>query len=126
MRYKCNTKTCKDYPYYGGRGILVLEDFNSFECFLEWSLSNGYRSGLTLDRIDNDYHYTPSNCRWVSRKTQSRNTRRNKYFTIDGVTKLQEDWIQDSPIKKDTIISRLRLGWSPKAAFFAPVQKRSL
>jgi hypothetical protein len=64
------------YENYGGRGIKICEEWkNSRIAFLEWALSNGYKEGLTIDRIDNDGDYEPSNCRWVDYYTQSENKR---------------------------------------------------
>jgi hypothetical protein len=75
MKQRCNNKNNKNYSYYGGRGISICEQWNNFTNFKEWAISNGYKTGLTIDRINNDGNYEPSNCRWVNMKTQVRNTR---------------------------------------------------
>ena len=72
---------CKDYNEYGGRGITICDDWkNDFKSFYDWSMSNGYEEnkGLSIDRIDNDENYEPSNCRWVTRTIQCRNQRIQK------------------------------------------------
>jgi len=84
MRERCNSEKAAKYKFYGGRGISVCEEWNnSFENFYHWAMNNGYnqnakRGECTLDRIDNNGNYEPSNCRWVDMKTQANNTRRNK------------------------------------------------
>lgn len=81
------------YKNYGGRGIVMCEEWksNSFE-FYKWAINNGWKEGLTIDRIDNEGNYCPENCRWVDMKTQNRNTRRNIYITYNGETKCMAEW----------------------------------
>ena len=85
MKYRCYTKTCKRYNDYGGRGIVIckewLEDFLSFK---KWAEENGYNENLTIDRIDNNGNYEPSNCRWITKEEQQRNKRNNVFYCIDG------------------------------------------
>lgn len=73
---RTNNKYNKGYCNYGGRGISICDDWkNSFMSFYNWAIENGYKEGLSIDRINNDGNYEPSNCRWTTRATQSRNTR---------------------------------------------------
>ena len=73
---KCNNKKNKDYKYYGARGITVCDEWkNDFMAFYNWCINNGYRNGLTIDRINNDGNYEPGNCRFTTRFKQLENTR---------------------------------------------------
>ena len=73
-----------DYLNYGGRGITICDEWkNDFMSFYTWAMENGYEEnkGLSIDRIDNDGNYEPSNCRWTTRTIQSRNQRMQKNNT---------------------------------------------
>lgn len=77
MKNRCFYTNSNCFDDYGGRGIKVCDEWkNSFEKFQDWSMSNGYSDNLTIDRINNDGNYEPSNCRWVSMKEQCSNRRK--------------------------------------------------
>jgi hypothetical protein len=74
-----------------------------------------------LDRVDNDGDYTPENCRWVTRKENCRNTRRNVLLTIDGVTKPLIHWCEERGLDYQMVIQRVRdYGYSEKDALNVP------
>lgn len=96
MKNRCYIKSNQEYENYGGRGIKVCDEWlgeNGFSNFYDWSIKNGYKKGLTIDRINNDGNYEPSNCRWITRKEQSKNTSRNLYITYKGETHLLCEWV---------------------------------
>ena len=75
MRGRCYTKSNPDYQYYGGKGIVVCNEWNDYLEFKKWSILNGYKlnENLQIDRKDGNKNYEPSNCRWVDAKTNQRN-----------------------------------------------------
>jgi len=76
MLARCRNSNVKSYKYYGGKGVEVCTDWETYENFRSWALSNGYKSNLTIDRINPFGNYEPQNCRWIPRSKQAA-TRRN-------------------------------------------------
>ena len=113
----------KKYNRYGGRGIMLCDEWNnSFESFYIWAMCNGYKKGLSIERVNNDGNYEPNNCVWATAMEQAQNTRRNKYLVYGGETKSVSQWARDKGIHKNTLLWRLNNGWSVSAALTTPVR----
>jgi hypothetical protein len=85
MMTRCYNPNTLNFKSWGGKGIKVCEEWVSDKMnFIDWSLKNGYKDDLTLDRIDYQKDYSPSNCRWISLKEQSRNKSNNKFVLVNG------------------------------------------
>lgn len=124
IRKRCTNKNCKAYSYYGGRGISVCERWNDFNNFYQ-DMKDDYKDDLTLDRIDSNGNYEPSNCRWVSVKHQNSNRRTNVFIEFNGETKTLAQWQKKTGVGYKTISNRIKAGWDIKDALFkSPMNKR--
>lgn len=108
MKLRCNLKTRKDWAAYGGRGIKVCDRWQSFENFL--NDMGEAPEGMTLDRIDCNGNYEPSNCRWATPKQQANNRRSNTLITFNGVTKTLCQWAEEIGVARDTLSLRIKSG----------------
>ena len=122
---RCQNPNHKQYKDYGGRGITVCEEWKDFSVFRKWALSNGYVDGVdycSIDRIDVNGNYEPSNCRWANRKMQMNNRRANVLLTYNGETKTLAQWADTLGICYSTITSRYCRGWSIERIANTPVR----
>ncbi|MDF3019321.1 MAG: hypothetical protein K0Q92_624 [Steroidobacteraceae bacterium] len=75
MRKRCSNQNHISFKYYGGRGIDVCLAWQAYPVFHDWAMDSGYTDTLSIDRIDTDKGYTPSNCRWATAAQQANNRR---------------------------------------------------
>lgn len=107
MKDRCSNTNNPHYHRYGGRGIKVCDEwYNSFVPFYEWAINNNYTEELTLDRIDNDGNYEPSNCRWVTMQEQCNNRSSNIKITIGNATKTLLQWCEIFEVDYGTVRTR--------------------
>jgi hypothetical protein len=115
--------TNHNFKSYGGRGITVCQEWKRFENFFDWNISlgeNGYKKGLSIDRIDNNQGYFPSNCRWTTAIVQGRNKRNNKMITLKGISKPVSEWAEIYQVDRYLIYTRLKNGWEENERLFIP------
>lgn len=122
--YQGMTKRCyypdnQNYKYYGGKGIVICNEWKSdFSAFKKWALENGYQDNLTIDRINTNGNYEPSNCRWVSMKEQCNNRTSNHLITYKGKTQNLKQWCIELNLNYGIMESRInRYKWSVEKAF---------
>ena len=116
MKMRCANPKATSYKYYGAKGISVCDSWQDFVGFRDWALSNGYQEDLTIDRIDSNGNYEPSNCRWATRKEQQNNTSYNRLYTYEGETLSITQWAEKTGIHPNMLYKRLGRGWSIKKA----------
>lgn len=108
---RCEDPNNKRYHRYGGRGIVVCSRWRQDFCNFLKDMGEK-QAGYTLDRIDNDGNYEPSNCRWATSKEQGRSNYKARPITAFGKTQLLIDWAHETGIKRETIARRLKQGWT--------------
>lgn len=109
--YRCMMSRCyrpKDpsYKYYGGRGIAVCSEWHSIESFEKWVENNPYFAGATIDRIDTNGNYEPSNCRWATMFEQDKNRRNSILVTYNGETHNITEWAAITGLNRSTLNNR--------------------
>lgn len=124
MRNRCNNPDHPEYPRYGGRGITVCPEW--LESFQEFYRAVGPRPSPahSLDRERNHEGYRPGNVRWTTIDVQNRNTRRNVFITYKGETMVVKDWATRLGLNPQSLIRRLRRGWSAEKAIETPMQPK--
>lgn len=123
MRARCNNPKNRGYVRYGGRGIRVCSEWDSFETFLA-DVGRRPSPEHSIDRIDNDGHYEPGNVRWATREEQAKNTCRNRRIAFDGKLLMLKEWAEVTGIGRTTILERLKAGWTVERALTEPVRGR--
>lgn len=123
MKQRCSNPNDRDFALYGGRGISICNEWRDYKSFSRWAKYNGYRDNLTLDRINNDGNYEPSNCRWATAKEQANNRRSNHLITYNRVTKTLQQWSDEIGIETATLRYRLKTWESVDKAFTTPLME---
>lgn len=128
MKERCYRKYNDSYKNYGARGIKICDEWldknNGFLNFYNWAINNGYKDGLSIDRINVNGNYEPNNCRWVSMSEQSKNTRNTHNIMYQGETHCLSDWAKISGIKRPTLLQRINNGWSIEKALTTPTKQK--
>ena len=126
IKERCYNPNCKAYKYYGSCGIVMCEEWAiNFMNFYNWAMANGYKENLTIDRIDVNGNYEPSNCRWATKKEQSINRRNIHLITFNDKTQTLTDWAKDLNINFNTLYQRIITNqWDTEKAFTKPIRRQ--
>lgn len=128
MNDRCLNPKATGYYYYGGKGVTVCDNWKrdgTVTPFLNFLLDMGCRpEGKTLDRIDYTKDYNPQNCRWATYQEQARNTSANNWLEYNGELKVLQEWGETLGIKPNSILTRLRRGWSVAQALEFEVRSK--
>ena len=121
IMFRCYNPKSDHYKSYGGRGRTVCDEWkNDSKAFIEWALSHGYSDDLTIERINVNGNYEPSNCKWIPMKDQYDNKRQNVMITFNGETHNATYWGRKFNINPQAIRWRYRNGWNIERIFELP------
>lgn len=112
MISRCDSGKRRDSKYYHDKGITVCPEWRDYKRFEEWALANGYADNLTIDRIDENGNYEPSNCQWITLGEQQRKKSGNNWVEYNGKRKIIADWAREYGINRATLESRLEMGYT--------------
>ena len=117
MRQRCRNPFHPAYDRYGGRGITITPEWDTFEAFHKWATEHGYRDDLSIDRIDVNGNYEPNNCRWATDYEQANNTRSNRKLMYNGQELNFGEVCRSIGVPDTTMHNRIdKLGWSLEEA----------
>jgi len=126
MKHRCYCPSSNGYELYGGRGVTVCNEWNEFTPFYEWAKISGYQENLTIDRIDVNGNYEPSNCKWSTGKEQANNRRNNHIITYNGETHTLSEWANKYNIPVGLLADRVnRSHWTFEKAITTPKRLRN-
>lgn len=111
MMQRCHNKNDKRYSRYGGRGITVCDRWHDVNAFIR-DMEPTFKTGLQIDRIDNDKGYSPENCKWSTTREQTRNYSRNVVIEHTGKRLCVADWSEITGIPSKVIYGRISAGWN--------------
>lgn len=116
---RCYDESSVMYSHYGARGISMCEDWHkSLKSFADWALNNGYKEGLTIERIDFNKNYCPENCCWIPKTEQSKNTTRNRIYCWQGKNLTVAEIARLNNVSQYTLYCRLNKGMSIEDAVY--------
>lgn len=125
MNSRCFNKNNISYQNYGGRGITVCEHWSTIENFYNWAIKNGFKPGLSIDRINVDGNYEPDNCRWATMEIQQNNRRNNHKVKYQGRLLTLSRLSKIVGISSATLAWRLKNNWKYEDLFIKPSYSNS-
>lgn len=125
MKQRCYNPNDSVYKWYGGKGVSICKEWkDSFVEFQKWSYANGYKEGLSIERVNSNGNYEPSNCEWITRSENSTrsNIEMSRMYKFNDEEMSLKDWSEKLGIKYKTLHKRLTDGWSIEKAFMTKVR----
>lgn len=128
MKDRCNCVTDSAYPNYGGSGVVICEEWNEFQAFYDWAMSNGYKKGLQLDKdklspFQTGIMYSPEFCCFITRKENMRHRRNTILIYYENENKSLPEWCDILKLSYHLTFDRLKRGWEPAKAFSSALSK---
>lgn len=125
IKNRCYNKKSNNYNRYGAKGISICKKWlDNPLSFCEWALQNGYKKGLTIDRINNNGKYEPNNCRWVDYTIQCRNRKNSLTFTINDTCLPLIEWCKIYNKPYQAVLKRLKRKWQIEKALTIPLKNK--
>ena len=130
MKARCFNPKSANYSHYGARGITVCDEWRQdFQSFINWSVANNYEYGLSIERLNVDGNYEPTNCKWIPRNAQGRNKRNSRRVIVDGEEVSLSEYFYSQKAEESidyyNFSCRISLGWTLEKALSTPVNKRT-
>jgi len=122
MKTRCYNLNVVEYPRYGGKGIIICDEWQNFETFHNWAFTNGYQENLSIDRVNTNGNYEPSNCRWVTDKVQCRNRTTSRFIEFNGQQKTLAEWAEINSMSTNCLFERLKRGWGIEKSLTTKIQ----
>ena len=123
MKERCYSPKNIKYYCYGGRGIIICDEWkNDFNKFYDWAIANGYKDHLSIERINVNGNYEPSNCTWANAKIQANNRTSNHFIFFNNEKHSISQWAEILKINRSTLWYRIKRGWTIERAFSTPVK----
>ena len=124
IKHRCFNENCEFYRIYGARGITICDKWkDSFESF--YADMGECPPEFSIERINNDGNYEPSNCKWASAFEQSRNKSTNVYIEYNGERKIIADWSLSTGLGRDVITSRIKRNWTIEDALTIKAERKN-
>lgn len=128
IKGRCCNKNNQKYYCYGARNITICDEWkDNFETFYEWSMNNGYADDLSIDRINNDGNYEPSNCRWTTNIEQANNKSINHFIEYNGESHTLAEWARIKGLSYKSLSLRINTHhWDIERALTQPMRRRKI
>ena len=124
IKKRCYNKKSKRYMDYGGRGIVVCDNWLDWNNFKQWAIENGYTDEMSIERKNYNLNYEPYNCIWIPLPEQSKNRRSCNWITYNGCTLNLTQWANKTGIPRSTLSNRINnLKWDIEKALTEPLHK---